>query len=74
VFNISLQAGITELGRMPFAAADAGASSGATCSTWWSDSTSLVKRSIFMDEYAYRISDTQLKVAPFPISMVCFRA
>lgn len=63
VFNISLQDGISELGRMPFADAEATANSGADCGAWWTDATSVVKRSIFMDDYAYGISDALLKVA-----------
>ena len=34
------------------------------CSTWWANSTSDVKRSIFMDDYAVGISDTLYQVAP----------
>ncbi len=36
---------------------------GASCGTWWSSSTSLVKRSIFMDDFALGISDAKLNVA-----------
>jgi hypothetical protein len=66
VFDVSLEDGIVERGRMPFVdaqqAAPAGAA-GASCGTWWSSSTSLVKRSIFMDDFALGISDAKLNVA-----------
>ncbi len=61
VFEVSLDAGITEVGRMPFVS-PAGAA-GTSCGTWWTDSTSLVKRSIFMDEFTFGISDGLLNVA-----------
>ena len=67
VFDVSLETGIKERGRMPFVnteqvSASWGAS--ASCSNWWANSTSDVKRSIFMDEYAIGISDTLYQVAP----------
>jgi uncharacterized secreted protein with C-terminal beta-propeller domain len=62
VFDISLDTGIKEHGRLPFVdPAKAGTS--ASCQTWWTNTTSLVKRSIFMDDWVYGISDTQMKVA-----------
>jgi len=35
---------------------------GANCSTWWSNATSQVKRSIFLDELVYSIADDRVKV------------
>ncbi len=66
VFDVSLEEGIVERGRMPFVDAQQAAPAGtpgASCGTWWSNSTSLVKRSIFMDDFALGISDTKLNVA-----------
>ena len=62
VFDVSLEQGITERGRMPFV--DPSGLGGAACGTWWANSTSDVKRSIFMDDYAIGISDTLYQVAP----------
>jgi hypothetical protein len=61
-FDVSLQSGITEHGRLPFVDAS---TVGATdnCDKWWTDSKSLVKRSVFMDDFIYGLSDTQLRVA-----------
>jgi len=61
-FDISLDTGISEHGRLPFVDAS---TVGATdnCDKWWTDSKSLVKRSIFMDDFVYGLSDTQLRVA-----------
>jgi hypothetical protein len=58
-FDISLETGIAEHGRLPFAAP----TSGADCSQWWTNSKSLVKRSIFMDDFICGLSDAQLQVA-----------
>lgn len=65
VFDVSLEDGITERGRMSFLPEDAAVlnAAGTTCGQWWSSSTSLVKRSIFMDDFVYGLSDTQLRVA-----------
>jgi hypothetical protein len=60
VFDVSLETGITEHGQMPFV--DPNAVQGG-CGTWWAASTSDVKRSIFMDDYAIGISDSRYQVA-----------
>jgi hypothetical protein len=60
-FDISLETGITEHGRLPFL--DPSQTGAGTCGTWWADSKSLVKRSIFMDDWVYGISDAELRVA-----------
>jgi uncharacterized secreted protein with C-terminal beta-propeller domain len=61
-FDISLDTGITEHGRLPFVDASTVKASD-NCDKWWTDSKSLVKRSIFMDDFVYGLSDTQLRVA-----------
>ena len=63
VFGISLTDGITERGRLPFVTEGDVSSSSADCGRWWTDSTSMAKRSIFMEDYAYGIADEVLKVA-----------
>jgi uncharacterized secreted protein with C-terminal beta-propeller domain len=65
VFDVSLEGGIVERGRLPFLdVSEASASAaGTSCSSWWSSSRSLVKRSIFMEDFAYGLSDATLKVA-----------
>ncbi|HEX6245951.1 MAG TPA: beta-propeller domain-containing protein [Polyangiales bacterium] len=63
VFDVSLQSGIKERGRMPFVSAEESARV-ADCNSWWTQGGSAVKRSIFLDDYAAGISDTFYKVAP----------
>jgi hypothetical protein len=62
-FDISLETGITEHGRLPFVDPSAASAGYSTCGQWWTDSKSLVKRSIFMDDWVYGLSDAQLRVA-----------
>ncbi len=64
VFDVSLESGINERGRLPFATpADADAAAPLDCGRWWTDASSLVKRSIFMEDYAIALSDDWLKAA-----------
>ena len=62
VFDVSLLTGIHERGRMPFVE-PASLGSGLSCSSWWSDASSAVKRSIIMDDYVIGLSDSQYQVA-----------
>jgi uncharacterized secreted protein with C-terminal beta-propeller domain len=57
VFDASVAAGFAEHGRIPHAVAE-----GITCGNWWADATSTVKRSLFLDQFVYSISDAELKV------------
>jgi hypothetical protein len=61
-FDISLDTGIKEHGRLSFVDPSTVAT-GTDCGSWWTSSKSLVKRSIFMDDYIYGMSDAQLRVA-----------
>ena len=67
VFDVSLENGIKEHGRMPFVNTEQVTTSwgaNTSCSTWWANSTSDVKRSIFMGDFAIGLSDTLYQVAP----------
>lgn len=65
VFDVSVQNGISERGRLPFVDLQNEPTIGAAgnCSQWWTNSSSLVKRSIFLDDYAIALSETWLKAA-----------
>lgn len=64
VFDVSLENGITERGRLPFAtAADVAVGESQECYQWWTDSSSLVKRSIFLEDYAIGLTEDWLKAA-----------
>jgi hypothetical protein len=61
-FDVSLESGIVEHGRLPFLDTSA-VNPADNCDKWWTDSKSLVKRSIFMDDFVYGLSDAQMRVA-----------
>lgn len=66
VFDIDLESGITERGRLPFAdpsVAPPYEAYGTECYQWWSTSTSNVKRTIFFDDYLFGLSDAELRAA-----------
>ncbi|HWP06268.1 MAG TPA: beta-propeller domain-containing protein [Polyangiaceae bacterium] len=56
VYQVSLTGGFTRLGGV-----DHG-TNGASCSSFWSHSTSTVKRSIFLDDLVYSIATDRVKV------------
>ncbi len=62
-FDISLDTGIKERGRQPFVDPSATSLDSGSCNQWWTNAKSLVKRSVFMDDFVYGISDTHLKVS-----------
>lgn len=56
VYDVDLEKGFTRLGAINHGAR------GASCSTWWSNATSQVKRSVFLDDLVYSIADDRVKV------------
>ncbi|HTL32097.1 MAG TPA: beta-propeller domain-containing protein [Kofleriaceae bacterium] len=57
VFDTSIANGFAEHGRVPHTTpADI------NCNNWWTNAESAVKRSLFLDNYVYSISDAELKV------------
>ena len=63
LFDIDAKTGIAEHGRVPYPLpANTSFNSDASCSNWWSDADSDVKRSVFMDRYVYAVSSRALKV------------
>jgi hypothetical protein len=63
VFGVDVAKGFTEIGRVahPNAPDGNGYDSG-TCGNWWADASSEVKRTIFMDDFVYSISESVVKV------------
>ncbi len=56
VYRVDIERGFERLGGIDHGKAGVG------CSTWWSNATSLVKRSLFLDELVYSIASDRLKV------------
>ncbi len=57
LFDTSVAGGFAEHGRIPHPVSD-----GISCTNWWTDAESVVRRSLFLDEWVYSISDQHLKV------------
>jgi beta propeller domain-containing protein len=64
LFDIDVTTGIHEHGRVPHPLPDLASTpyGSGGCYNWWSESSSDVKRSIFMDQWVYSISDQLLQV------------
>lgn len=56
VYDVSLKSGFSRLGGVNHGTV------GQSCGTWWSNATSQVKRSIFLDDLVYSIATDRLKV------------
>jgi hypothetical protein len=57
LFDVSTTAGIDEHGRVSHPVPD-----DVTCGNWWTNASSAVKRSLFLDRFVYSISDADLKI------------
>ena len=62
--NISLTTGINELGRLeePYPAGNSTFYYGAACQDWWTNSSSVVSRTVVLDQFLYAISDNRVRV------------
>ncbi|XXT21165.1 beta-propeller domain-containing protein [Sorangium sp. So ce429] len=56
VYRVDPQRGFAKLGGIDHAG------KGASCGTWWSRATSVVKRSVFLDDLVYSIAGDRVKV------------
>ncbi len=62
--EVSLEQGFTELGRLsePYPPNDGTFYQGAECSDWWTDSNSVVDRTVVADQYLYAISENRVRI------------
>jgi hypothetical protein len=58
VYDVDVERGFTRLGGVDHGAGHHGAS----CGTWWSNASSQVKRSVFLDDLVYSIATDRAKV------------
>ena len=56
VYDVDVERGFTKLGGVDHGKAGVG------CSTWWSNATSAVKRSVFLDDLVYSVAGDRAKV------------
>ena len=61
VFDVSLENGLVEHGRVAHPSLN-GTYDNAGCSNWWTRASSVVQRSIFMDDYVYSIAPNIMRV------------
>lgn len=62
VYDATTDAGFHLRGRVAHPQTQDGGYNSSACSNWWTEARSEVKRSIFMDDFVYSISDRRLKV------------
>jgi len=61
LYDVSLDDGLVERGRVAHPSATGGYEN-ATCTNWWTRASSVVQRSIFMDDYVYSIAADIMRV------------
>ncbi len=60
IYEATVENGFSEKGRVSHMDSE---SSNFGCHNWWTQSNSIVKRSIFMDDYVYSVAMDQIKIA-----------
>jgi hypothetical protein len=63
VYNVTTGEGFNLLGGVPHATPESGPDYWSACGNWWTNSNSLVQRSIFMESYVYSIAPDKINVA-----------
>ena len=62
VYRASTRLGFEQLGGVAHRQPETEDTYWNACSNWWTDSNSIVKRSIFMDDYVFSITEDEIKV------------
>jgi hypothetical protein len=62
LFDVDLGKGIDERGRVAHPPVATGRYNDASCSNWWTNASSEVKRSVFMDDFVYSIAEDVVRV------------
>ncbi|WP_437876533.1 beta-propeller domain-containing protein [Sorangium sp. So ce513] len=64
VYKVDADEGFTSVGGLPHPLPDASSDPYyAGCSSWWTESRSYVKRSVFLEDYVYSVSEDEIRVA-----------
>lgn len=61
VYRVTADGGFKKVGGVSHVAPETQGNAWGACSSWWTDGSSVVKRSIFMDGYVVSIADDQIK-------------
>ncbi|MCP4349931.1 MAG: hypothetical protein GY795_30995 [Desulfobacterales bacterium] len=62
VYNVTSETGFEYIGGVPHEEPETENGYRNSCSNWWTNSNSQVKRSIFMDDYVFSITEDEIKV------------
>ena len=62
VYKVTNESGFEYLGGVSHDAPETSESYRGACSNWWTDSNSKVKRSIFMDDYVFSITEDEIRI------------
>jgi hypothetical protein len=64
--DVNMTQGFSELGRLeepyPASASSQGFTYGGACQDWWTSSSSVVERTVVMDDFVYAVSDNRVRV------------
>lgn len=63
VYRVTAEDGFTLLGGVPHREPETPQSYSGACNNWWTNANSIVKRSVFMEDWVYSIAPEQVKVA-----------
>ncbi|AUX48903.1 uncharacterized protein SOCE26_104460 [Sorangium cellulosum] len=64
VYRVDVDGGFSAIGGVPHPVPDASTDPYASgCGGWWSNASSYVKRSVFMEDYVYSVSEDEIRVA-----------
>ncbi|MGK4009015.1 beta-propeller domain-containing protein [Sorangium sp. So ce1036] len=64
VYEVDVGGGFTSVGGVPHPLPDTSSSPvNAGCRSWWTDARSFVKRSVFMEDHVYSVSEDEIRVA-----------
>jgi len=62
VYKVTTDAGFEYIGGVSHKVPETEDSYRGECSNWWTDSNSIVKRSIFMDDYVFSVTEDEIRV------------
>jgi hypothetical protein len=63
VYEVTVDAGFSQLGGVPHVQPQSGPDYWSACGNWWTNSNSLVQRSVFMESFVYSIAREKINVA-----------
>ncbi len=62
VYDVSVEGGFSLRGGVAHVDPDEVEDHYSYCSNWWTDSNSIVKRSVFMEDFVYSVAPTRIKI------------